>query len=180
MSAVATDLPTQFRSDFKCYVHVVRHGHINYHPTTGVEISRVKRLAAEFGVHGGEYMVIDADGRETGPYADIRGHFFDIDVAAENEEWDDDEKEAVRSSLIRRSKTWPEACRIHAVAKAPIPFPNYAGASDEAVAQLCINLGFAAEALAYERENGKREAVIAELEAFLTPTDDETEELTAA
>lgn len=175
----ATDTPTQFRSNFKCFCMVVRHGHKIYHPVTGLETGSVKRLAAEFGIHGGEYMVVDSDGRESGPYADIRGHFFDIDVASEKEGWTEDEKEAVRTALIRKASQWPEAVQIHSVARTKIPFPTYHDVPGDKVAQLVIDLGIAEQSLAYEQENENRPEVVNPLQEFLAAPADESEELTA-
>lgn len=174
----------QFRSNFKCFQAIVRHGHKVYHPVTGTELrdKEVKALIAEFGIHGGEYTVIDPDTGLTNTFADIRGYFFDSDEAAAREKWTEEEKEAVEARLLELSERWPEAVQVHAGTKYPIPFPTYMDVDDDAIAKLCIDLGLAEQALAYEQQNDQRPAVVKELQEFLAskPVESEPEELTAA
>ena len=167
----------QFKSNFKCFQAIVRHGHTIYHPVTGTKTGEVKALIAEFGVHSGEYQVEDPITGQTNTFADIRGFFFDSDEAAKKEKWTPEEKEAVEARLLELSESWPEAVQVHSALRALVPFPTYDDVQGDKVARLCIDLGFAEQALQYERENENRKEVVAELEKFLQ--EESVEELTA-
>lgn len=170
----------QFKSNFKCFQAIVRHGHTIYHPVTGTKTGEVKALVAEFGIRGSEYQVEDPVTGLTNTFADIRGFFFDSLEAQKSEKWTDDERVAVETRLLALAESWPEAVQLHSAPIAKIPFPTYAEVPDDKVAQLVIDLGIPAEALAYERENLNRKDVVAALEAELTESaEDSTEELTA-
>lgn len=167
----------QYKSNFKCFQAIVRHGHTIYHPVTGTKTGEVKPLIAEFGIHSGEYTVHDPVTGLDNTFADIRGFFFDSDEAAKKYKWTPEEKEAVEARLEELSESWPEAVQIHSAPVPLPPFPTYDAVEDDAVAKLCIDLGLTEQALAYEQYKEKRPAVIAELQAALFA---EPEELTAA
>lgn len=169
----------QYKSNFKCFQAIVRHGHTIYHPVTGTKTGEVKALIAEFGIHGGEYTVHDPATGKDETFADIRGYFFDSDEAAKREKWTPEEKEAVEARLLELSERWPEAVQIHAGQVYPAPFPTYDDVPEEAVAQLCIDLGLTEQALAYEQQNLNRAKVVTGLQKGLVVAP-QAEELTAA
>lgn len=171
--------PSQFKSKFKAFQAICRHGRIEYHPVTGTPIGEIKPLIADFAIHGGEYNVIDPETGAMNTFADIRGHFYDLDVDAEQKGWTDDEKEAVRRRLLVLAEKWPEAVQVHSAPKAQIPWPTYDSVHHSKVASLAADLGLVGEALAFERENKARPSVIAELEKAAAAAEPSVEELAA-
>lgn len=171
--------PSQFKSNFKAFQAIVRHGYPIIHPVTGTKTGEVKQLMAEFGIHSGEYTVEDPITGQTSTFADIRGFFYDLDEDAKRKNWTEEEKEAVRSRLLALAEEWPEAVQVHSRIPQAKPWPTYDLVAEENVALLARDLGLAQEALAYEQENDARPAVIAALQdAVKDPV--ESEELTAA
>ena len=57
----------------------------------------------------------------------------------------------------------------------PKAWPKYDETDAKSVAVFAEQLGFAAEALAYEQENKKRKPVVTELESLLASVQEETE-----
>ena len=161
---MSTKAPSQFRSNYKAMVIVARHGHDILHPVTGTKIDEVKRLSAEFGVHRGEYSVVDpASGREQ-VFADIAGYFYDLDVDAETKGWSDDEKEAMRQRLVVSTVETPDFCQAYERPAPMVPWPTYDTTAAGKIPILAGELGLVHEAIEYERANQNRDAVIASLE----------------
>ena len=174
---MTSSAPSQFKSNFKSFQAIARHGHTIYHPVTGTKTGEVKPLIAEFGIHSGEYTVEDPVTGATSTFADIRGFFYDLDEDAQKKGWTDDEKEAVRARLLRLSEEWPEAVQVHHAPQAAAPWPTYDSTHHSKIAILAGELGLVHETLAYERANKDRPAVIADLEKLIVVPE---EELTAA
>ena len=155
----------------------IRSQSIQYHPATGVEIGRVPRLTANFGMHGGEYMVEDPLTGQPERHAQIYGHFFDTEEAKERLGWTDEEHESVVYTLDRLCKSQPFliAKVEHEATQLPLapskPWPNYDEMHWRSIASTAESIGMVEGAIVYEKENRKREAVIEALEAKLNPVE---------
>jgi hypothetical protein len=137
-----------------------------YHQATGVEISRTKRLVADFGIHGGEVSTTDPLSGQLEKRAFIRGGFFDTEEAQERLGWTDDEHESVVAKLdkICRDEPYLLAKVEHTQFAASKPWPTYDDTHWKTIPVLAEQLGLLDVALAYERENKQREPVIEGLE----------------
>lgn len=140
-----------------------------YHPITGVETHRVRRLTADFGYHGGEFTAPNPLTGELEQHAIIHGHFFDTEVAAEREEWSDDERASVETALDKLCREQPYLiAKIDLTpAAAPAPWPTYDTTAEKQIAKLAISLGLVPETVLYERENENRDLIVAELTDWL-------------
>jgi hypothetical protein len=123
----------------------------------------VPEIVAEFARHGGEFDYQDETGM-TRKGAIINGYFFDLDVAADENGWTNEEKEMVRTVLLRQCKKTPADVWVHESPKAVIPWPTYDSTHHNKIPVLAEELGLVAEAIAYEAGNKNRESVIAALE----------------
>lgn len=151
-----------YRSKFAAFNGGVRPEAVHVHPSTGLVTGRTKRLGFDFAKHGAEYEYEDADGNvQRAP--DIRGHFFNTGVAQRENNWTDEEREAVEYALDQWCERWPEAVWVVSQAKAPKPWPKYDEAHHNQIPVLAEQLGFVAEALQYEQENKNRPAVVEKL-----------------
>jgi hypothetical protein len=141
-----------------------------YHHTTGVQIDMVSRLVAEFGVHGGEVTTTDPLTGQLEKRALIRGGFFDTEEAKERMGWSDEEHDSVVAKLDRlcRDEPYLIAKIEHVPVFAAPPWPTYDETHWKTIPTLADSLGFTAQALAYEKENKNREAVVAGLEEKLS------------
>jgi hypothetical protein len=146
----------------------IRSQSVVYHPATGVEISRVAPLRANFGHHAGEYMMEDPFTGQPERHAVIYGHFFDTDVAAEQNGWTEEEHGSVVTTLDRLCKQLP-----FVIAKvdqeAPVlepdkPWPSYDETHHKTIPVLARQLGLVERVIAYERAHGNREGILKALE----------------
>lgn len=148
-----------FKSKFALFTQVVRHEINIPHPTLPTFIGKINRLAAEFGQPGSEFQYTDAEGNtKTG--VEIRGYYFDSEIAQELHGWTDEEREEVELSLIKLSGRWPDACTVIDKPKAKLPWPKYNETHFSKIVELADSLGLVQEALAFERENKNRESVV--------------------
>jgi len=155
-----------YESAYTAMVVHVRDESPIYHHATGVEISRTKRLVADFGVHSGEVSVTDPLTGQIEQRASIRGGYFDTEEAKERLGWTDDEHDSVVAKLDKICQDEPYLLarvdtRQFAASK---PWPTYDDAHWKSIPLLAEQLGLVEVTLAYERENKKREAVIEALE----------------
>lgn len=140
------------------------------HPVTGDVISVRPAVRAEFGFPTGEGRILNP---LTGQYEMLEGFqggFFDLDAMAEHLEWDDDIKAMVARRLDQLCIQMPGSIQSvdYVTAPAEIPWPTYESETDpDRLVELAAALGLATKALAYERENMERAAVIQALEAHL-------------
>lgn len=155
--------PSLFQSKYAAYQVLVRSKRDKWDATGSVIIDTVPALTAEFAKHGAEFEWQDDTGA-TRKGADIRGHFFDIDAAAEENQWSDEDKELVRTTLLRLCKLAPGDIWVHSVAPAVAPWPTYDSTHHNKIPVLAEELGLLDEAITYESQNKKRDSVIAALE----------------
>jgi hypothetical protein len=144
-----------FKSKFAGFRVKVRSEASVVHPSTGVVINKIPGLVCEFAEFGPEYDFEDPDGNMS-TAADIRGHTFDTDAAAQQQNWTVDEKDTVETVLLSWCGKWPEAVWLHSEAPAAKPWPTYDEAHHKSIPGLAEQLGLVAEALAYEQQNKKR------------------------
>lgn len=140
-----------------------------YHPVTGVETSRVRRLTADFGLYGSEFNMENPLTGEIETHATVTGHYYDTEAAAEKEGWTDDERESVEYTLDKLCFEQPYliAKVDMSVPPAPAPWPTYNQTQATNVVKLATSLGLVTETLLYERENENRPKIVAELEDWL-------------
>lgn len=180
----------RYYSPYANYTANVLKERIPRHPVTGdlmvdQKVNAVRAVFGDFGpeidvpIPGTEY---DAEGRpiSTQKGTVIRGHYFDTEVAQQQNGWTDEEREAVERRLDWICENVPEQCQHVEDARLPVPWPTYDTIdSPGKIAALAAELGFEAEALAYERQNKNRPQVVQQLEKKLAEQADETA-LTAA
>ena len=164
-----------FKSQFALFTKVVRHKIDIPHPTLPVTLQTIPRLAAEFGQASEEFDYEDHEGRQARG-VEIRGHYFDSNVAQEQLGWSDEEREEVEKSLLKLSVSWPEACQPVAERKAAAPWPTYDSTHHQKVVALAEELGLLAEAITYERQNKDRAVVVSQLEERLVNAQKPVEE----
>jgi hypothetical protein len=172
------DKPSLFRSRYAAYQLLVRSERKIWDATGSVIIDTVPALTAEFAKHLGEFDWEDDTGA-TRKGADIRGHFFDLDAAAEENGWSDTDKELVRSALLRMCQIAPGDVWVHEAARIPAPWPTYDTTHHNKIPALAEELGLLDEAIAYESQNKNRESVIGALDERKR-TAQVVQELTAA
>ena len=147
---------------------------VKYHPTTGVVIGESPALRAEFGQLGDEFPITNPEDGSIEMVANISGHFFDSDVAAQINEWSQDEKESVEALLLMKCRTVPAF--IQQVVKehvpAPKPWATYDDLSIEAILEVAIATRLLPETLRYERENLQRAELIEALEDRMLADED--------
>lgn len=148
-------------------VVVVRHGHDILHPVTGTKIDEVKRLAADFGVHRGEFTYTDPETGMSDRYADISGGFFDLDAYATANDITEDEKEAMRRHLVRKAETNPDYVQIHNPTAVAAPWPTYDTTHHFAIPKLALQLGLVEHALVYEQQTKNRDSIVKALQENL-------------
>jgi len=157
-----------FKSAYSDFQVLVRSEAVNYHPATGVEISRVPALTANFGQHRGEYETENylEGGTYTG--AVILGYFFDSEAAQEENGWTDEERESVEQAILRIAQREPYLVAPISMERPPAekPWPSYDEQTAKEVVAVASGAGLINEALRYERENKGRSTLIDELESL--------------
>lgn len=147
---------------------------VKYHPTTGVIIGESPALRAEFGQLGDEFTITNPETGELETVANISGHFFDSDVAAQINGWTDDEKESVEALLLMKCRQVPGF--IQQVVKehvpAPKPWATYDELDVESILEVAIATRLLPETLRYERENLQRPDLIEALEDKMLADED--------
>lgn len=153
---------------------------IKFHPVTGDEIDRTPGIWANFGKLGPQYSYENPLTGEVGTGAEISGHYYDTDVEAAQNGWDQDTKDMVERKLRALAVREPARIQeeVREIVRAARPWPTYDSLDAAQVLELAPALGLEAEALAYERENRGRPTVIDGLtaEAPAEPVEDEDEE----
>jgi hypothetical protein len=99
-----------------------------------------------------------------------QGGFFDLDSAAEQLGWNEDEKGLVERELDRQCQLRPGSVQSvdYVTAPAELPWPTYDAEDDpDRIYAQAVPLGLAGKTLAYERENRRRPDLIAALEKQL-------------
>lgn len=172
------DKPSLFGSRAAAYQVLVRSKRDKWDATGSVIIETVPALTAEFAKHLGEFDWTDDSGANRRG-AHIVGHFFDLESAAEENNWSDEEKELVRTTLLRLCKLSPGDIWVHETARAAAPWPTYDQTHHNKIPVLAEELGLLDEAITYESQNKNRDSVIAALEERKR-TAQVAEELTAA
>jgi hypothetical protein len=144
---------------------------VKYHPVSGDEIDRVPGVWANFGKLGPQIEFSNPETGEMMTGAEISGHFFDTDL----EGYDDDTKEMVERKLLGLCDKQPTLIKLiqREATAAPLPWPTYDDADADQAVALALQLGLVAEAIAYERENRDRPAVIEGLSGSLEETVEE-------
>lgn len=141
------------------------------HPVSGDVIKTVPGITAEFAKFGPAYEYTDPLTGETATGASILGHYFDTDLEAVQNNWDDDTKEMVERHILILCEREPTRCQMIAreVAKAVAPWATYDATPVDQIVALAQATGFVSEALAYERENLDRPLVTDGLQVALAP-----------
>jgi hypothetical protein len=132
------------------------------HPVTGDVIETMPGIWANFGKLGDEYQFTNPETGEMMTGATITGHFFDTEEEAREHDWDDDTKEMVERKLLGLCRREPSRIKQveREIARAAAPWPTYDDADADQVVALASQLGLVEAALAYERENRARPAVL--------------------
>jgi hypothetical protein len=164
-----------FISPYKNYRQLIHPGIPERHPVSADIIGwKIKPLAAGFGKLGDEQLVYNPLTQTMETVADIQTGVYDTEVAAANEGWTNEEREIVENSLTAAAEKTPLFLRklnpVHVPAEAP--WQTYDQTETAKVVELSVTLNLVPEALRYERENAKRESVLAGLEAKLDPLDE--------
>lgn len=149
------------------------------HPVTGDVIETVPGIWANFGKLGPQFEYMDPLTGETAQGAEITGHYFDSDLEAAQNGWDQDTKEMVERAILKVVQREPARIQVieREVARVPAPWPSYDEMEPEDVVEFASRLGLVAETIAYERENRSRPFV---LDGLAASQDAETELATAA
>jgi len=152
------------------------------HPTTGDIIGFKNELLAEAALHGGEVEVKGPSG-EVLKVANIRGHFIDTGLQAEEKGWTEEEQKRVEDRLDFDCQRLPELIwHIEDVALVA-PWPTYDSTHHKSIPSVAQTVGMVAEALAYEKENKNRAEVVeklTELQAEESAEREAEQSLTAA
>ena len=172
------DKPSLFRSRFAAYQVLVRSKRDIWDASGSVIIDTVPALTVEFAKHFGEFDYTDDSGA-TRKGADIRGHFFDLDAAAEENNWSDTDKELVRTALLLLCQKAPGDLWVHETPRANAPWPTYDTTHHNKIPVIAEDTGTIDDAITYESQNKNRDSVIAALEERKR-TARVAEELTAA
>ena len=147
---------------------------VQYHPVTGVIIGQQEAIRAEFGQLGDEFPITNPETGEIEMVANISGHFFDTEVAAQLNDWDDATKESVEALLLMKCRQVPGF--IQQVVKehvpAPKPWATYDELEIEAILEVAIATKLLPETLLYERENLQRPELIEALEDRMLEDED--------
>lgn len=155
-----------FKSPFSLFRKVVRHEIKIPHPTMPVILETIPALRAEFGQAGSEFDYTAPDG-SAAKGVEIRGHYFDSEIAQEQNGWTDEERELVEKDLVELSQRWPRAVSVVEQQKAAAPWPTYDATPYGKIVELAVTLGLVAEAATYEKQNKARPTVLAALEEKL-------------
>jgi hypothetical protein len=167
----------QYGSKFKAFVVNIRPEVKVPHPTMPVILNTIPAMVAEFGVHRPEVEVETEAGVER--FGDISGYFYDLDADAKAKKWNAEEYEIAKARLDSLCETWPEAIWKLEPVLPTAPWATYDNMEYSKIAPLAIELGLAAEALAYELATKARKSVVKALQDSLAVAEAE-EELVAS
>lgn len=147
------------------------------HQVTGEEIDRVPGIWANFGKLGPSYQFTNPETGEEMTGASITGHFYDTDLEAAQNGWDDETKRMVETKLLRLCQTQPDRIqrREREVPKAELPWATYDDATVEQILEIAPLVGAVDRVLAYERENRDRPAITQGFASQPAVVDDEFE-----
>jgi hypothetical protein len=145
---------------------ICRNQIVKRHPVTGDPIETVPELVANFGKMGDVYTYDDPLTGEQRQGARMFGGFFDTDVEAVEQEWDEDTKGLVERTLMRFAQTQQDRIQYVPREKVPagLPWPTYDVQEPEQVIEYARALGLVSEAVAYEKENLARPLILDALE----------------
>ena len=169
-----------FGSKIAAEVFIIR-GRKDIFGSDGTKIDEIPEMLAEFAVHGGEYQYTNPDGN-LDVAANINGHFFDLDLTADEKDWTQEEKELAGKRLLWACEKFPGDIWLHSAPKVSLPWAKYDETPYAKIAATAELVGAVSEALAYEQQNKQRPSVIKELEAALSKPEVEVDDslLTAA
>lgn len=141
------------------------------HPVTGDIIEGGRpRLDCEFGFPTGEQRVHNPLTGQIDVLEGYQGGFFDLDSAAEQLGWNEDEKGLVERELDRQCQLRPGSVQRvdFVIAPAERPWPTYDDETDpQKLYEQAVPLGLAGKTLAYERENRQRPDLVKALQEHL-------------
>lgn len=141
------------------------------HPVTGdlMVDQKVPAVRAVFGDFGPEVDVPITTDPNTGEVtssmkgAVIRGHYFDTGIAQQQNNWTDEEREAVERRLDFLCENIPEYCSHVEEQRAQAPWPTYDSMHHNSIAGFAAQAGMVEQAILYESQNKNRESVIQQL-----------------
>lgn len=147
-----------FGSKTSAHIEIIR-PRVDILASSGVKTDEIRELIAEFGTHNPEYVWEDGDGHShTAP--DIRGHFFNLDQKAEQDDWTQEEVELAAKKLLYACDRFPGDIWLHSRTPAARPWAKYDDTPYGQIVGLAEATGTVAEALTYEQENKKRKSVV--------------------
>jgi len=175
--------PTAFRVDAQGADPIL-------HPATGAVVGTKTPLVAEFAIFGPEFIPRDENGEPLAtdqygnPYmsADIRGNFWDSEVAQRENGWTDEETQAVIDQVEYFCQRQPDLVWRLEAPVLTAPWPTFDSQDDKNVVMFAIEGGLVPAALAYAVQQD-RPKVVKELQAYLSEqhAEDQAEQaLTAA
>jgi hypothetical protein len=162
-----------FGSKMAAEVFIIR-GRKDIFSSDGTKIDEIPELTADFAVHGGEFSYTAPDGSQD-TAANINGHFFDLDLTAEQKDWSEDERALAGKRLLWACDKFPGDIWLHSAAALPLPWATYDETPYGKIAATAEIIGAVAEALNYESQNKQRPSVIKDLEAALVKSVPEVE-----
>lgn len=156
-----------FRSKTSAHQEVCRTYSASRSPDGSI-VSENRELLAEFALFGGDYQYVNPETGATQTAPEIRGHFFDLDMQAEQKEWNAQEKEIVARHMLRTAERRPGGdFSLWSKPAVQSPWVTYDETEAGKIADIAQATGFIAEALAYEQENKNRKPVVTDLEKLL-------------
>ncbi len=170
-----------FGSKMAAEVFIIR-GRKDIFSSDGTKIDEIPEMLAEFAVHGPEYTYTNVDGGQD-VAGNINGHYFDLDLTADEKDWDQEEKELAGKRLLWACDKFPGDIWLHSAPRIALPWATYDDTPYAKIAATAELVGAVGEALNYENQNKKRPSVIKDLEALLAkPAEVEVDDslLTAA
>lgn len=153
-----------FSSPYSAYQYIVRGEKKVY--VDGVHVDTIPELLADFAIHGEEYSYVDPDGI-TQIAADIRGGYFDSEVAQELRGWSDEERQLVETVLLNATKKFPGELALWTEPQVATPWPTYDEMDTKQVVDTAIALGLVEPVMAYETQNKNRKDLLKKLDAHL-------------
>ena len=168
----------QFQSKAAAYQVLVRPERKRWSPDGTVVLETFPPLTAEFGIWESEYSYQDPMTGQIEKGANVRGHFFDTEIAQEQLGWSDEDRETVEKVLVGLCNKMPEYIWPYKETPIAAPWPTYDKTHHNEIPSFAEKLGLAESALAYERQNKNRDSVVEKLESLLKQ-DVAEEELTA-
>ncbi len=162
----------RFGSRASCYYVCVQAKEPKYLPGTATIVGHSKEILAEFGVHEGEYVVLDTNGEpmidphtgiQVGRTANVRGHYFDSRAQQQQKNWTDEEHDRVVARLQHLCVQEPQDIWALSDVKLGQPWPTYDTTHHNTIPQTAASIGLLGEALNYETQNRNRDSVVAKL-----------------